>query len=149
VEPEIIDTELYHGARMTWAQVQKAGGLPADGTNLDLSNHVKQGGNSAFRGTTRVVSTPDGQGAAAWADEGGLVLKIDGTKIRGYDINKLMAGNIARPPRDYAGNPWSGEQEIAIHARVPLSAIREYGVVEKLSSGRLRVRWEVNPHYEP
>ncbi len=149
VEPQIIDTDLYHGTRMTWAEVVEGGGMPAEGTNIDLLNHVNQGGNSAFRGTTRMAATPDGQGAAAWAGEGGLVLKIDGLKVPGYDVNKLMEGRIARPQGDFTGNLWSGEQEIAVHARVPLSTIREYGTVEILESGRPRVNWEPNPHYEP
>jgi hypothetical protein len=49
-------------------------GLPARGSDWDLINHAEGVfGNSAFRGTTKLVTYPDGGGAAAWADEGGFV----------------------------------------------------------------------------
>jgi hypothetical protein len=92
-------------------------------------------------------ATQDGQGAAGWAGNGGLVVEIDGTKIPGYDLNKFMEGRIAKPDGSFGNNPLYGEQEIAIHAGVPLSAIRRYGVVEELKSGRLRVDLKDNPFY--
>ena len=51
-------------------------GLKARGDDWDLLRHALQEGNSAFRGTTQLVTFPDGNGAASWADEGGYVYEL-------------------------------------------------------------------------
>ena len=65
-------------------------GLPTRGSNWDLLDHVEQAGGSAFRGTTKQVTYPDGGGAAAWADEGGHVFEI--TNAPTWDVNKHLQG---------------------------------------------------------
>ena len=52
--------------------------------------HALQEGNSAFRGTTKLVTFPDGVGAAAWADEGGYVYEV--TCVPTWDLNKHLQG---------------------------------------------------------
>eukprot|EP00966_Prymnesium_polylepis_P313428 7242656-Prymnesium_polylepis.1 len=67
-----------------------AHGLPARGTDPDLLRHAMQAGNSAFRGTTKLITFPDGGGAAAWADDGGYVYEI--TCVPSWDVNKHLQG---------------------------------------------------------
>jgi hypothetical protein len=62
-------------------------------------------------------------------------------------VNEIMEGRVENPTGGFGGNPLRGEQEIAIHAEVPLSAIKRYGYVEATRSGSLRVNWNWNPLY--
>jgi hypothetical protein len=91
ITPQRQNPELYYGTdKLTWGDIVEQGGLPQRGDNRDLVAHVKGAYDSAFIGTTKLPATEDGQGAAAWAGEGGLVLEIDGRQIPGYDLNWEM-----------------------------------------------------------
>ena len=130
-------------------------GLPGRGTDWDLLNHAEQKGNSAFRGTTKLVTYPDGGGAAAWADEGGYVYEI--TCIPSWDVNKHLQGrrlvaDLAVGSQRFGGNLVLGEHEHAIPSRVPPEHIKRCGCVVTSAAGVPfvpRSSWVDNPKWDP
>mmetsp|Transcript_49431 Transcript_49431/g.107070 ORF Transcript_49431/g.107070 Transcript_49431/m.107070 type:complete len:326 (+) Transcript_49431:209-1186(+) len=127
-------------------------GLMARGNNWDLLHHALQLGGSAFRGTTELVTYPDGGGAAAWADEGGYVYEI--TCVPTWDVNEALEGRREKTwlagEKHFAGNLVNGEHEGAIPARVPPEHIKRYGKVVRSRSGMLyvpRSQWVDNPRF--
>ncbi|MBV1860571.1 MAG: hypothetical protein KUG77_19315 [Nannocystaceae bacterium] len=152
----------YHGmdaggdAQATIRQIFDEG-LPERGRNMDLNRHATNADRnatsmseiSAYRGTTLEPSSMNGQGAAAWADEGGLVVDIDG--VASWDVNALLAGRI-QTPGGFGGNVMHGELEQAILSLVPRERIRRIGLVTETRTGRYLIRpddWVPNPHYVP
>ena len=136
-----------HGNDVAPQDVVANDGLGANGDNYDLLEHARpQPGMrpSGLRGTTEVLSTPDGQGAANW---GKWVYDIDGVPT--YDVNRQLAGRVPKVD-GFGGNPFHGEGENAIPARVPLARIKRWGRVEESASGQKYVpEWTTNPAYEP
>jgi len=78
-------------------------GLPTRGSDWDLIRHVEQTGNSAFRGTTKLVTYPGGGGAAAWADEGGFVYEV--TCVPSWDVQCSNARTPAYSHRRHTHTP--------------------------------------------
>ncbi len=130
-------------------------GLPARGDDWDLLRHAEQTGNSAFRGTTKLVTYPDGGGAAAWADEGGYVYEV--TCVPSWDVNLHLQGRrlvseLAVGARRFGGNLAGGEHEHAIPARVPPEHIKRVGSVVTSAAGVPfvpRSSWVDNPRWDP
>lgn len=125
-----------------------AEGLKARGKDRDLRRHVEATTeDSAFRGTTLVPQTPDGEtGASLWAGPGGYVYEIDG--MPGWDANKHLeripvSGGLTRQ------NPVRGENEISILAEVPRERIKAAYQIIETPTGRIRLgpRLE-NPNYK-
>jgi RHS repeat-associated protein len=138
---------VYYGTNELKPEEVLAKGLPARGTNRDLLNHIQQGENSAFRGSTKVPSDPVNQGGAAeWAQEGGWVYKIT---TRALDANRALQGRVRGPGGQYGGNPAQGENEMVIEARQLPEHVEAYGQVVTDSKGRLVVKqWIENPNYK-
>ena len=145
----------YYGHDSLDPAVVLENGLSARGSDWDLIRHAEQAGDSAFRGTTKLVTFPDGGGAAAWADEGGFVYEI--TCVPSWDVNKHVQGrrmvsDLAVGAARYGGNLALGEHEHAIPARVPSEHIKRYGAVVASSSGVPfvpRSSWVENPRWDP
>lgn len=129
-------------------------GLKARGDDWDLVNHALQEGNSAFRGTTKLVSFPDGVGAAAWADEGGYVYEL--CSVPSWDVNRHTQGrrlvsDLAVGRARFANNLALGEHEHAVPARVPAEHIKRYGRVVMSAGGFAyvpRSAWVENPRFD-
>ena len=130
-------------------------GLKARGDDWDLLRHALQEGHSAFRGTTQLVTFPDGNGAAAWADEGGYVYEL--CCVPSWDVNRHTQGrrlvsDLAVPGgQRYANNPALGEHEHAVPARVPAEHIKRYGRVVMSARGLAyvpRSAWVDNPRFD-
>jgi hypothetical protein len=112
-------------------------GFPARGNDWRLAEHAMQTGNSAFRGTTNVVSDPvRQQGAAYWAGEGGYVYEIRGVPT--WDLNKNLQGRV-KTPEGFGGNIMHGEGEYVIPGEVSPNKVVRYGRVEADKQGRLYV----------
>ena len=155
IAPDSCQGGYYgHDATLDPADVL-ARGLPARGSDWDLLRHAEQAGDSAFRGTTKLVTFPDGNGAAAWADEGGYVYEL--TCLPSWDVNKHIQGrrlvaDLAVGRARFGGNLALGEHEHAVPARVPAAHIKRYGAVVASSSGVLfvpRNSWIDNPRWDP
>lgn len=139
---------LFHGTD-TPPEVVFQHGLPTRGNNTKLLDHAQQAPDSAFRGTTRQILSPDGeQGAGQWAGENGYVYKIDGTPS--WDVNAKLDGKVRLPDGSYTGNPMRGEAEQAILANVPTERIVGAYKMRLLDSGRLVPGPMIpNPSYKP
>lgn len=132
---------VYHGNDLSPSEVQASGGLPAKGNNWDLVNHTEEinarveGKNdSAFRGATTQMVTPDGErGAVHWGE---WVYEIRGMPT--WDVNQVLEGQV-QTAGGFRGALMSGELENAIPARVPITNIVRYGRVVTVN-GRLTVR---------
>ncbi len=111
-------------------------GFPARGKERRLLEHSEGHPDSAFRGSTNIVSDGAGRGAAYWADEGGYVYKIEGVPT--WDVNRALQGRV-RTPGGYRGNLMHGEGEYAIPSRIPRDKIVQWGKVVKDHAGRLKV----------
>ena len=149
VKPVLYD-KLYHGADRATLGVDAqmpardvaakiyAEGLPGRGDNIDLVEHAAGASDRAFRGTTVMMMTPDGQaGAVLWADEGGFVIELK--NVKGYDVNAVLEGRVRKPDGSFGGNTVHGEVEIAVPGRIrPEQVELVYEVVE--SRGRLTPR---------
>ena len=156
VPPDSCQGGYYgHDASLDPAYVLEYG-LPARGDDWDLLRHAEQmGSNSAFRGTTKLVTYPDGGGAAAWADEGGHVYEV--TCVPSWDVNRALQGRrlvseFAVGRARFGGNLALGEHEHAIPARVPPEHIKRYGAVVASAAGVPfvpRSSWVDNPNWEP
>ncbi|HEX8693770.1 MAG TPA: DUF4157 domain-containing protein [Longimicrobium sp.] len=144
------DVPLYTGVSAdvdtVRTQLGTPGFEPPRGPNRNLLEHVEERGESGFRGATRQVSTPDGQGAAAWAGDGGTVLEVRG--VPGWDANAQLAGRVQRGGT-FGGNLMVAEGEISIPAHIPPEAVRRFGRVTETRPGRYRVDWHDNPRYNP
>ena len=136
----------YHGTNEISPKNALKFGLPAKGNDWRLKEHSEAAGGSAFRGTTPFVYEPtSGQGAAAWAGEGGWVFQI--AKVPTWDVNALLAGRVERPV-GFRGNLMHGECEMAIPAKVKPEQIKAYGKVVADQQGRLKVdNWIQNPKF--
>ncbi|WP_174911932.1 hypothetical protein [Burkholderia diffusa] len=149
IKPLLYD-KLYHGAdratlgvdaQMSAKEVAAkiyAEGLPGRGNNIDLVEHAGGAHDRAFRGTTVMMMTPDGQaGAILWADEGGFVIELK--NVKGYDVNALLEGRVRKPDGSFGGNAVHGEVEIAVPGRIKPEQIEAvYEVV--MTRGRLMAR---------
>jgi RHS repeat-associated protein len=138
----------YHGTS-TSPDVVFEEGLPAGGSNRDLAAHAGGASDSAFRGTTETIFTPDrAAGAGLWAGEGGFAYKIVG--VPGWDINMLLQGR-----RPIAGGamwgdaPMPGEIEIAIDAEVPSEFIEGAYPIERGATGLRPGAFIPNPNFVP
>jgi hypothetical protein len=139
----------YHGTTLGPDVVLKDG-LPAGGPNLNLLEHANPPPNaakSAFRGTTQFVYDPSsGQGAAAWADEGGWVYEI--RNVPTWDVNTALEGRV-QLAGGYTSNLMRGEGEFAVLAEVPPDKIVRYGQVSQTPGGHLVVKhWTQNPAFK-
>jgi hypothetical protein len=148
VQPFNYET-LYHGTDaktvgapgMTADQLAQkiyAEGLPARGSNVDLVDHtINQSPDRAFRGATQSPVTQEkNAGAAYWADEGGIVIKLK--NVPGYDVNQALEGQV-KTPTGFSGNPKYGEQEIAVPGAIKPENIDKIFKVEVGSRGALRL----------
>ena len=143
VTPE-LQFNVYHGTSLVTADIcEKMNGLPARGKDIELTRHVEPTSGreqeSAFVGTVRFPVAPGyDAGAAFWAGAGGWVYHIN--EWPGYDINMVLEGRIPDGKGGFRGPLLTGEQEIAIPARVPRSNIVKIGVVQSRRGG-LVVCW--------
>lgn len=145
--PDSLMGGYYGTSLLTPEAVEEAGGLEARGSNMSLLAHVEQHTkDSAFRGTTEVLSTPDGTaGAVLWAGEGGFVFEIRGVPT--WNVNRALEGRVPGP-LGFQDNPMGGELENVVVARVPWNKIRRTGQVSATRTGRLVIReWKENPHF--
>lgn len=135
----------YHGSNTINPKAALKHGLPAKGNDWRLKEHSEEAGNSAFRGTTAMVSEPvSGNGAAYWAGKGGWVFEI--RKVPSWDVNILLEGRVPTLA-GYRGNLMHGENETAIPAKVAPQNIKAYGKVVS-ENGRLKVKdWIKNPGF--
>jgi hypothetical protein len=135
----------YHGSADTSPEVfLRHQGLPARGTDIELTKHVEpspgQATNSAFRGTVNFPLSPlKDAGAALWAGDGGWIYEI--RDYPGYDVNQLLEGKISSGMGGYRSNSMVGEQEIAVPARVLREAVARVGHVVERARGP-SVDWE-------
>ena len=67
-----------------------ADGLKERGDDWDLLRHALPEGHSAFKGTTQLVTFPDGNGAASWVDEGGYVYEL--CCVPSWDVSRHTQG---------------------------------------------------------
>jgi hypothetical protein len=150
VAPTARGGNLYHGASGSDMSptVVFEHGMPARGPNVDIESHVGGARDTAFRGTTTMPMTPDGEaGAAHWAGEGGWVYQIDGTPS--WDANQLMQGRV-RTPGGFGGNPMRGELESLVPAGIPRERIRgAYPVVAGRGTSVRLGPFQNNPNYRP
>jgi hypothetical protein len=142
--------KLYHGADRATLGVDAqmpaqevaakiyAEGLPGRGDNIDLVEHAGGASDRAFRGTTVMMATPDGQaGAILWADEDGFVIELK--NVKGYDVNAALEGRVRKPDGSFGGNAVHGEVEIAVPGRIKPEQVEQvYEVV--MIRGKLRAR---------
>jgi hypothetical protein len=159
VKPLTYGTEpnpLYHGADAKslglsgMTQEEIAGhilknGLPGRGTNIDITNHVNGGKDTAFRGATNQYITQERDaGALLWAGGNGVVIKLK--DVPGYDVNQPRAtsnkgGGIGALVQE---RTLGGELEVAIPARVKPEQILDVGIVKiNKITGRPEVQWIV------
>jgi hypothetical protein len=130
----------YHGTDIP-PDIAMKHGLPARGNDWRLLEHVYNNPNTAFRGVTTQPTDPiGGQGAAAWAGEGGYVYEI--RRIPTWGVNRALEGRV-KTPEGFGGNIMHGENEYVIPARVPASSIVRCGLVKMDKMGRLYVDWIV------
>lgn len=150
IKPLLYD-KLYHGAdratlgvdtQMSAKEVAAkiyTEGLPGRGNNIDLVEHAGGAHDRAFRGTTVMMMTPDGQaGAILWADEGGFVIELK--NVKGYDVNAVLEGRVRKPDGSFGGNAVHGEVEIAVPGRVKPEQVEAVYEVVMSRSGRLMAR---------
>ena len=145
--PSAYGGELFYGTDAVPPSVAFERGFPARGSNVKLLDHVHQGGDTAFRGTTRSIVSPDGDaGAGLWAGEDGWVYKIDGTPS--FDVNAKLEGRVPKPDGSFGNNPLPGEHEQAVLANIPRERIvGAYKMIER--NGRLVPGpFEANPNYK-
>lgn len=146
--PSVQGGPLFHGTD-TPPEVVFQKGLPTRGNNTGLLDHAQQAPDSAFRGTTREILSPDRQqGAGQWAGEDGYVYKIDGTPS--WDMNAKLDGKVKLPDGSYTGNPMKGEAEQAVLANVPTERIVGAYKMRVLPNGKLAPGPMIpNPNYKP
>lgn len=150
IKPLLYD-KLYHGADRATLGVDTqlsakevaakiyTEGLPGRGNNIDLVEHAGGAHDRAFRGTTVMMMTPDGQaGAILWADEGGFVIELK--NVKGYDVNAVLEGRVRKPDGSFGGNAVHGEVEIAVPGRVKPEQVEAVYEVVMSRSGRLMAR---------
>ncbi|MEQ5841059.1 hypothetical protein N0A02_16660 [Paraburkholderia acidicola] len=144
----LIYPKLYHGtnvgtlgfdADMSAKEVAAkiyAEGLPGRGDNIDLIQHAAGASDRAFRGTTEMMLTPDGEaGALLWAEEGGFLVQLK--NVKGYDVNAALEGRVPKPDGTFGGNAVRGEQEIAVPGKIKPEQIEQVYEVVKNSRDRL------------
>ena len=145
----------FHGTNIAPDQVIKDRGFTARGSMEDwrLQEHAESQSApaSAFRGTTPIVASPEGDGGAAyWADQGGWVYEIQGVPTWGVNAN--LDGRIQRPDGSYRDNLMRGEMENAVPAEIPIECIARWGQVQEFpTNGKLYVpstNWTANPQYD-
>jgi hypothetical protein len=148
----------YHGNDMTPDEVVAAGGLPEKGENWYLLEHaipqkatIKHGGESAMRGSTGIVSNAEGlpSGAAYWGD---WVFEFDGMPV--WSVNKALQGRVrADDGVHWDNNPYHGEAENAVPARIPIERIKRWGRVKvevrEMKEYKSVPEWTSNPQYKP
>ena len=145
----------FHGTNIPPDQVVKDRGFTARGSMEDwrLQEHAESQSApaSAFRGTTPIVASPEGDGGAAyWADQGGWVYEFHGVPTWG--VNGNLDGRIQRPDGSYRDNLMRGEMENAVPAEIPIECIVRWGQVQEFpTNGKLYVPlsgWAANPQYD-
>jgi hypothetical protein len=148
IEPVLYE-KLYHGADRATLGVDAqmpakevaakiyAEGLPGRGNNIDLVKHAGGADDRAFRGTTLMMRTPDGEGGAiVWADEGGFVIELQ--NVKGYDVNQALEGRVKKADGSFGGNPMRGEIEIAVPGRIKPEQVKQVYEVITDKRGRLK-----------
>ncbi|MEO8453501.1 MAG: hypothetical protein ABI647_27200, partial [Gemmatimonadota bacterium] len=149
IEPSVQGGELHYGTDSEPPSVVFEKGLSSRGPNVSLTDHVAQGGDSAFRGTTRTPMTQNGEaGAGQWAGENGWVYKIDGTPS--WDLNAELQGRVPKPDGTYGDNPLPGEHEQAVLAGIPKERI--VGAYKMMVNRRGQLvpgEFTPNPNYRP
>lgn len=122
-------------------------GIPVKGPDRRLKQHLDGNNSSAFRGTTEspIINMAMGQGAAAWAGEGGWVYYIG--RVLGWDPSQLLEGRVANIG-GYLDSPTMSELEISIPSLIPPAQIVKAGIVIRSRSRNFMVRgWIENPNY--
>ncbi|WP_279508562.1 RHS repeat-associated core domain-containing protein, partial [Hahella sp. CR1] len=149
-EPTMMHGQGFHGMRipngMTIEDLFEKG-LPRKGDNYDLVNHAKGGQDTAFRGTSPFIISPDKTygGPLEWADDGGILVEIDGAPM--FNVNELLDGRVQGPNGEYGGNPFPAEAENAVFAEVKPEHIKRIAVVEKGERGLQKGDWIDNPNF--
>lgn len=150
-EPTMMNGHGFHGMRVPEGSTVEDlfnAGLPLKGTNLDLINHVKGGEDTAFRGTAPFLVSPQKEfgGPLYWAEEGGIVVEIEGAPM--FDTNQLLEGRIASATGRFGGNPYTAEAENAVLADVKPENIKRIAFVEEGRGGNLKLgEWIDNPNF--
>jgi len=106
-------------------------GFQPRGTATDLENYVNTNTPSNFVSTSK---TPEIANDPAFGQPGKYVYMIDGSQIKGIDVNQV-----------YPDNPFSSEQEIAVPGGIPKEAIM--GAQPILPDGTLGDPI-INPNYK-
>jgi O-acetyl-ADP-ribose deacetylase (regulator of RNase III) len=120
----------------------KTNGLSARGGNIELQDHVAGVEDTAFRGTTNIVASPNKDaGALYWASDDGLVIEIVG--VKGYDVNALRAtssqgGGLSGMAQ---GKALGGELEVSIPAQVKPENIGRVGEIYIDKYGNKKIKW--------
>ncbi|MEE4148905.1 hypothetical protein [Pseudomonas viridiflava] len=138
--------QRYYGTRNIDPERAFEHGIPIKGSDRRLLEHLKDGYNSAFRGTTVLsnVNPAMGQGAALWADEGGWVYNIG--PMMGWDPSALLEEQI-KHLQMYRDSPTAIECEITVPARIEPNLIYRAGRVEARGQLLLVRKWTYNPAY--
>lgn len=84
-------------------------GFQPRGTSTDLENYVNTNQPSTFVGTSK---TPDIVNNPAFGQPGKHLYEIDGTGLKGVDVNQA-----------YPANPYASESEIAVPGGIPPESI--------------------------
>lgn len=138
VQPAIFPV-LYHGTAEESPEIfTENSGLPARGKDVDLIRHVEppvaRDETSAFRGTVPYPQSPAlDAGACHWAGAGGWVYEIK--NYLGYDINQVLEGRVPNGIGGFRNPHTTGEQEVAIPARVPNAFVARIGYVKSRRRG--------------
>ncbi|MFZ6678300.1 hypothetical protein ACO0LI_10410 [Undibacterium sp. Tian12W] len=136
----------FHGTRNFAPSQVFITGIPKKGTDRRLKEHCDGNDQSAFRGTTiQILHTPDGPGAALFAQVGGWVYEIE--KVPTWDTVQQLQGRV--PSVTGFGNcPTAGELEFAIPAIVePYRIVRAAEIVAGRGT-RVKVgKWHPNPNF--
>ncbi len=149
IKPHLYE-KLFHGAdrstlgvdaQMSAKEVAAkiyAEGLPGRGDNIDLIQHASGVSDRAFRGTTQIILSPDGEaGAILWAMEGGFVIELK--NVKGYDVNAELAGRVLTF-KGYGDNAVQGETEIAVPGRIKPEQVEAVYEALKSRNGRWMAR---------
>ncbi|GAB2899069.1 RHS repeat domain-containing protein [Microbulbifer echini] len=150
-DPTVMHGKGFHGMRIPEGMSIDdlfANGLPAKSNNNDLISHANGGEDSAFRGTAPFIKSPmaDYGGPIDWADEGGIVVKIEGAPM--FNVNELLEGRVENAFGGFGGNRFTAEAENAVFADVKSEHIKAIAKVKEGPRGRLELdEWIENPNF--